>query len=174
MVDSFKTICAIRDSDFGLENGDANQYIERLAARAVLVDENGRIGMIEATKYGYYKLPGGGVDEGESIEQALKREVAEEIGYEFKMLAKLGVIREERREFSQVNLSYGFLCKASKFIGTSLMPDEIDHGFRTKWFNDLDEAITAVELVKDSQNIYQVKFFTQRELEFLREARKYL
>ena len=36
------------------------------------------------------------------------------------------------------------------------------------------EAITAVELVKDSQNIYQVKFFTQRELEFLREARKYL
>lgn len=52
---------------------------ERLAVRAV-IRENGKLLMVE-TNRGDYKFPGGGVEAGETKEEALLREIREETGY---------------------------------------------------------------------------------------------
>lgn len=168
-------IIRLRDKDFGLpEDGDESGFVTRTASRAVLIDKDYRVALVDATSRGYYKLPGGGIDEGELISEALHREVREEAGYTIEPLAALGYVHETRHKFEQFNISYAFLARAKEFVGTNLMEDEIEDGFELKWFDNIDEAIKAVEAVDTSDMVYQAKFFTARELAILRAARKVL
>lgn len=57
-------------------NGKA---IVRPSARSIII-KNGKIAMIHSIKYDYYKFPGGGIEKGESTEEALIRETLEESG----------------------------------------------------------------------------------------------
>lgn len=58
--------------------------VGRRAARAILIDDRGRLVLIKRTKPGqapYWTAPGGGVeDDDASVEAALSRELAEELG----------------------------------------------------------------------------------------------
>jgi double-stranded uracil-DNA glycosylase len=57
--------------------------VERSAARALVVDESGRTLLVQfrdSTGQTWWATPGGGIDEGEDVEAALRRELAEEIG----------------------------------------------------------------------------------------------
>jgi putative (di)nucleoside polyphosphate hydrolase len=45
-----------------------------------LILENNSILMVQKKSNGMWDFPGGGIDEGESIEQAIKREILEELG----------------------------------------------------------------------------------------------
>lgn len=168
-------IMHFRDKDFGFkEDKDESKFIERSAARAVLVDDKWRVALIDATNRGYYKLPGGGIDDGELIEEALRREVVEEAGYEIEPLCPLGYTHETRHKFEQFNYSYAWLARATKEVGRNLMEDEVEDGFEVKWFDTIDDAIAAVDSVDTSGMIYQAHFFTAREAAILRAARKVL
>jgi TDG/mug DNA glycosylase family protein len=57
--------------------------IERLAARALVLDEHGRTLLVQFRDDNgqvWWATPGGGIDEGEDVEAALRRELAEELG----------------------------------------------------------------------------------------------
>ena len=54
-------------------------FIRRTAVRGIIYDRD-RLLMVQ-TRLGDYKFPGGGVQENETHEEALKREIAEETGY---------------------------------------------------------------------------------------------
>lgn len=64
-------------------------YVDRVCAYAIIRDRAGAIALVR-TRKGYF-LPGGGVDPGETIEQALRREILEETGYASEILGRLGV-----------------------------------------------------------------------------------
>lgn len=49
----------------------------REAVRAVLLDERQMIPLLYVARHRYHKLPGGGIDDGESREVALERELLE-------------------------------------------------------------------------------------------------
>ena len=51
----------------------------RHSARCIHI-KNGLAAMVHSLKYDYYKFPGGGIEEGESAEQAMIRETLEEAG----------------------------------------------------------------------------------------------
>jgi len=65
----------------------------RTSARAVIVDD-GRVAAIQRTRDGeeYYTLPGGGLDDAETPEEAARREAREELGLEVEPGAKLAVV----------------------------------------------------------------------------------
>lgn len=68
----------ITDSDF---IGGALEFMEtasRYASRGVLVDDKLHVAMMYMSKINLYKLPGGGIDEGEEIRDAFLREIKEE------------------------------------------------------------------------------------------------
>jgi 8-oxo-dGTP diphosphatase len=67
---------------------DGHTYHARRAVYAVIPDSAGRIATIQV--YGYLFLPGGGLEAGESPEQALVREVAEECAQRLHIAKKIG------------------------------------------------------------------------------------
>jgi len=78
-------------NEINLQNGTE---IIRHAVRAVIFIE-GKILMAHLGKTDEYKFPGGGRKDGETVNEALKREVLEEVGYNVtKIGEKIGVITE--------------------------------------------------------------------------------
>ncbi|MEO8862807.1 MAG: NUDIX domain-containing protein [Candidatus Saccharimonadales bacterium] len=77
-----KSLLTIREQDIvaGSADVDTSSFRERRAARAVLLDDNAQVHMLNVSKHGYHKLPGGGIEAGEDILSALERELMEEVG----------------------------------------------------------------------------------------------
>lgn len=68
--------------------------VTRNAVKCVAFDSQGNLLMIR-TKKGDYKFPGGGMKASETLQQTLKREIAEETGYVLSdVLDVLGVVEE--------------------------------------------------------------------------------
>ena len=51
----------------------------RPSVRGIII-RDGKVAMVHSLKYDYYKFPGGGMEDGEGVEEALLREVVEESG----------------------------------------------------------------------------------------------
>ena len=68
----------------------------------------------------YYTLPGGGLEEGETLEEGTKREIKEEFGIDVELVKKLYEITSEK--FNQKEIFY--LCKyVSGTFGTGEGPE---------------------------------------------------
>lgn len=112
----------------------------RPSARAVIIDGN-KLAMVYVSRKGYYKFPGGGINEGETPEQALVREAAEEAGLEIapESVREYGcVLRLEKSPlypetiFEQRSLYY--LCEARRDLGTQRLDEyESADGFTPVW-----------------------------------------
>jgi 8-oxo-dGTP pyrophosphatase MutT (NUDIX family) len=69
--------------------GPPNQM--RPGASAAIFDAAGRLLLQRRSDNGYWGLPGGGMDLGESVAQTVVREVREETGYEVEVVRLIGV-----------------------------------------------------------------------------------
>lgn len=68
-----------------------------VAAAAMIFNERGKIflskrGQKAQGEHGYWETPGGGVDFGETLEHAVKREIMEEYGIEIELLEQFSAI----------------------------------------------------------------------------------
>jgi len=80
----------------------------RVGARVLLLDHQDRILLMHARDpddpdHHWWELPGGGLDDGESLEQAAVREVAEETGIQLDQLGPCLWIRESRFRYRNRN-----------------------------------------------------------------------
>lgn len=71
-------ICKITDEDLGLDVLEMNNPRVRNAARGIVLRDDGKIAIFNKSIKNEYKLPGGGIENNESPEEAFKREVLEE------------------------------------------------------------------------------------------------
>jgi ADP-ribose pyrophosphatase YjhB (NUDIX family) len=161
----------IKDKDFGFTDETKNNYEQRVAARAVVFDKNKKVALLHVAKNNYHKLPGGGVEEGESLEQGLRREILEEVGCQIKNIQELGVVEEYRNQFNLKQVSYCYVADVEGEIGEQkLEQSEIDEGHDLEWM-DLDEAIKLLEKEKEVRD-YEGKYIRDRDLVFLKKARE--
>ncbi len=143
------------------------QYQLRKSARAILINEDGLVATQYVSTYTFHKLPGGGVDAGESIPEALRREVREEVGCDCEVLDPVGVVIEYRNKYHLLHISY---CYVAKVVGPimepTLEPGEIEEGQETKWVTpeNLEQLMVA-----DTPLKYEGHYIRERELAFLRE-----
>ena len=142
------------------------EYMQREAARAVMTDGEGRIALLHVVKYGFYKLPGGGIDPGEGVEQALRRELMEETGCEAEVTGEIGKTIEYRDQGDFRQVSYAF---TAKMVGAQRAPEftakELDEEFEMVWAADLDDAIGLVESARPQ--LYAAKHIQKRDLAIL-------
>ncbi len=69
-------------------------YEKRISVRALVFDDQNRIALMNLTKRGYYKLPGGGMEPGEDEESSLRRECLEELGRRIEISRKFAKVVE--------------------------------------------------------------------------------
>jgi 8-oxo-dGTP diphosphatase len=120
--------------------------VHRTAVRAVIRRGQDLL-MVFSSAVGDYKFPGGGVDVGESHEQALARELREECGASLLSVdGELGAVIEynlaKEKEFDTFKMtSHYYFCQAGDDFGAQKLDDyERDLGFKPVWVN-IDEAI---------------------------------
>jgi len=128
-----KTLIKLLNSEKATEE-EAAGYAIRTAARPVVYDNDGNVALMNVSKYGYHKLPGGGIEEGEDELTALRGECREKIGCEIEVFGEVGQIVEYRKMFKIKQISFCYLAKVAGEKGTpSFTQGEIDIGFRVKW-----------------------------------------
>jgi 8-oxo-dGTP pyrophosphatase MutT (NUDIX family) len=122
--------------------------VHRTAVRAVVLRGHDLL-MVHSANVGDYKFPGGGVEEGESHEQALARELQEECGASLvSMDGELGAVVEynhaKEAEYDVFKMtSYYYFCRVDENFGLQSLDDyERDLGFKPMWVA-LDFALSA-------------------------------
>jgi len=124
--------------------------LTRKATRAIVLNgEN--ILLLYTERYHDYSLPGGGVDDGESLTDGLKRELTEETGAQnIEVLDEFGLYEEYRpwhkADFELIHmLSYCYICKISETLNeTAFESHEIQNGMEPVWVN-IHQAISHNE-----------------------------
>ena len=168
-----KIIGIITEETLGRTNHENEwaSYEDRPAARAVITNTLSEVALMHVANGGYYKLPGGGIDEGESAVEALRRELKEEVGLDvLDEIAELGVVLEYREEWSRRGVHYCYAVEAGQEPGEpERTPKEIDEDYEVVWAKDIDHAIRLVE--SGSPKKYGQDFERARELEVLRYLR---
>ena len=122
----------------------------RPSVRGIIIEKDNLISLIYSQKYHFYKLPGGGIEEGESHLETLIREVDEETG--------LAVIPDSVQEFGEalriqksstlkdtifVQQNFYYICQTTDQIHSQhLDQDEQEADFILKTVS-LDEAIAT-------------------------------
>lgn len=149
---------------------DASEFEHREAVRAVVVNDLRQVAMLNVSNRGFHKLPGGGIEAGESHIEALNREVMEEIGCHIEIIGELGEIIEYRDEWRQIQTSFCYLAKqVGEQQQNSLTEDEQTWGFEVIWADDIDTAIAILEA--DNPAGYDGRRMVPRDLAILRAAK---
>ena len=152
-----------------------NQYIEeyRLAARGIMY-QDGKVLMIHCAYFNDYTFPGGGVENKEEAEIALRRECMEEAGVIIGDVEPFYSILEKREldeERYLMHESYFYLCKIKDYCEQHLESYEIELGYKPVWIS-IKDAIKANEKKKKSLSDTDYAGVLERELRILNELLK--
>ena len=108
---------------------------------AAIFDNEGRLfitkrGEKAKNERGKWEIPGGSMEFGETFEQAIKREIKEEVGVEIEVLELLGICDHIIPDEKQHWVSPTYICKIVKGIPRILEPEKCAE---IGWFT-LEEA----------------------------------
>ena len=161
----------LRDTQWPLDYIDHDRNI----ARAIVYDESGLLYFVRAERdddFGRATLietAGGGVEEGEDLLCAVKRELREELGAEAEVICKIGVVSDYYNLIHRHNINNYFLCKVKSFGDKNLTEDEI------KSFNLSTLKLSYTQAVKEYERRADTKIgrlIADRELPILRRAKE--
>lgn len=160
----------LKDTEWPLEYIDHDRKI----VRAIVFDDQENYYFVRAKRdddFGKATLietSGGGVEAGEDLETALKRELKEELGAEVEIMHKMGIVSDYYNLIHRHNINNYYLCKVTSFGEKHLTKDEIE-----------DFHLSTLRLsYRDAEKEYQKcaetkigKLIADRELPVLRRAK---
>ncbi len=166
-----------------IEDFDKKNYEEckklfyRKAVRAIIIKDN-KLALIRSDKFGEYKFPGGGAEDGESDIDTLIRETREESGLNIikESVKPYGMMMEKRKSVFEPEYifqmeSYYYLCDVSDQLSeTNLDQYEVEYGYKLQ-FISLDEAIVNNQNALVHQ---EIATWIERELCVLKDIKNNL
>ncbi len=164
--------------EFIIQDGfDNTNIIERVSSRAIIINEKKEVLLIHSSFYDDVTFPGGGVDPGEDLIVALKRECIEEVGAVIDSYKEFYMITEKRapsKMEANVFTSYYYLCTFSSLGENRLLDYEIALGYSTVWMN-IDDAIKLNEKTLEKLHLKN-KYggVVEREIRILNELKKHI
>ena len=150
---------------------------DRAIARAIVVDDEGNYYFVRARRddeFGHVTLietSGGGVEPGEALEVAIRRELREELGTEVEILGPIGVVSDYYNLIHRHNVNHYFLCRARSFGERHLLEDEINMFHLEPLKLSYPEAVGEYEKRAETP---LGRLIRDRELPVLRRARALL
>lgn len=166
-------IAKITDEDIGEKMVEMNEPFCRKAARGIVLDNDGNMAVFCKTNKNHYKLPGGGIEENESYEEAFIREVKEEVGCEVQIEKCLGYIEEYKTKSNYMQTSYVFIGKIiNKLNNLELTKMEQDEGGERLWMTP-EETLKKMKdnysnlKASEYTNLYSTKIVAKRDMKIL-------
>ena len=98
-----------------------------------IVIKDSRILISHEVNTGYYSIPGGGLEESETLEECCAREVREETGYIVKPVYHFLTINAYYKD--RKNISHYFLCDVIGKTELRLTTEEIKLGLISNWID---------------------------------------
>lgn len=150
---------------------------DRNIARAIVYDRNGQFYFVRVRRdddFGKATLietAGGGVEEGEDLLAAIKRELKEELGANVEVICRIGVVSDYYNLIHRHNINNYFLCRVDSFGAKNLTEDEKNsfHLSTLKLF--YEEAVKEYESGRDTR---LGRLLANRELPILHRAKEIL
>lgn len=155
------------------ENPDI-KYVDRNTGKAIMVDINGKIGLVGNKQNDFLQLPGGGIDDGENIEDGVIRECLEETGCVVALESEVGIIDDYRPRDKKHCINFCYIVSVISKGEVSYTNEELNIGMYTKWV----DIKTAFETFKKQENdlrqgkvtFYNTGFNILRDLKFFEKA----
>ncbi|MFA6064228.1 MAG: NUDIX domain-containing protein [archaeon] len=164
----------ITDKNIGQKPKEVLYWKVRNSARAIVIDkEHNTIGLLHVTKRKYHTLPGGGINDGESILEGLQREILEEIGCKVKILQKFAIVIENRSHTELRQRSHIFVAELVEKGQANPNQEEIETESIPKWLS-LDDTIKVIKKESKENKDYEYKFMFERDIEVLEQYKKSL
>lgn len=163
----------LRDEEWPFEYTDHDRNI----VRAIVVDDDGYFYFVRADRDDDFgraviiETAGGGVEVGEDLDKAIKRELNEELGAQVEVICKIGVVSDYYNLIHRHNINNFYLCRAVSFGEKMLTDDEINYFHLSTLKLTYDEAIQ--EYAKNQESMLG-RIVANRELPILIRAKEIL
>ena len=124
---------------------------DRMIARAIVVDDEGCFYFVRANRdddFGKATLietAGGGVEAGEDLDTAIRRELKEELGLDVEVIKKIGLVSDYYNLIHRHNINNYFLCRIVSFGEKHLTKDEIEDFHLSTLKLKFEEALAEYE-----------------------------
>lgn len=125
----------------------------RAGCRAIII-RDGKILLSHETISGWWLIPGGGLEEGESLEECCIREVEEETGMIVKPLRQFLTINEFYEEVKYI--SHYFVCEVTGEGERRLTEAEVRRGLVPEWIT-IQEAVDIFATHEEIGDTYEEK-----------------
>lgn len=163
----------LQDKEWPLDYIDHDRNI----ARAIVYDQNGQFYFVRAQRdddFGKATLietAGGGVEEGEDLLAAIKRELKEELGANVEVICRIGVVSDYYNLIHRHNINNYFLCRVDSFGDKNLTEDEKNYFHLSTLKLSYEEAVKEYESGRDTR---LGRLLAKRELPVLHRAKEIL
>ena len=163
----------LRDEEWRFDYTDH----DRMIARAIVFDDSGCFYFVRAERdddFGKATLietSGGGVEEGEKLQDAILRELGEELGVCAEIICKIGVVSDYYNLIHRHNINNYFLCRVTSFGEKSLTPEEVECFRLSTLKMTYEEALAEYELRTSTK---LGRLIANRELPVLKKAKELL
>ncbi|MBU1093282.1 MAG: NUDIX domain-containing protein [Firmicutes bacterium] len=131
---------------------------ERNTVRAIIKNDQNQLLMVYSKLFDDYTFPGGGMMDHETHEEALKRELKEEIGaLDVTIIKACGTTKEMRygikgTDSIYMQTSFYYLCDVHKFGSQDLQKREVIHGLEPEWVTVKHAIEKNEKVMKDERH----------------------
>ena len=166
-----KQICELNDKII-LGTDGMSTKAPRITARAIVKNQDGLYAVMYADKFKLHSLPGGGVEDGEDVLTALRREVYEETGCACDEIQELGIVAENRASLDYTQINYYFVVTTTHTPGENHLTEaEQDSRTVVEW-HTFDEMVRLIN--EQEFDRVQGKYLKARDVVALREYSKWV
>ena len=162
-------ICELNDK-IVLGTDGMSAKAPRLTARAIVKNQDGLYAVMYADKFKLHSLPGGGVEDGEDVLTALRREVYEETGCACDEIQELGIVAENRASLDYTQINYYYVVTTTYTSGENHLTKAEQNSRTVVQWHSYDEMVRLIN--EQEFDRIQGKYLKARDVVALREYAK--
>ena len=124
---------------------------DRIIVRAIVIDDAGNFYFVRADRDDDFgkcvtiETSGGGVEDGEELDGAVKRELLEELGAEVDVITEIGTVSDYYNLIHRHNINHYYLCRVISLGEKHLTEDEANRFHLSTLVLPYDEAMAEYE-----------------------------